>query len=354
MDAFYASVEQRDNPALRGRPVAVGGSAQRGVVAAASYEARKFGVRSAMASALAIQKCPELVFVTPDFAKYKQVSQQVMSIFREYTDLVEPLSLDEAYLDVTVNKKRMAVATDVAREIKTLIKEVTGLTASAGVSYCKFLAKVASGYQKPDGLTLISPAKADAFIAKLPIGEFYGVGQVTAARMKSYGIHTGADLRMKSQDTLTRLFGMKSGTYYYEIARGIDEREVRSVHIRKSIGAEETFDVDLDEPEHMRQMLKEIAEDVSRRCVNSGSSGRTITLKIKYHDFVQTTRSRTMPRFLQRGDDIFTHACELLETPFLPEKRVRLLGISLSNLDTDPATQGRTASSALQLSLDLG
>ena len=281
MDAFYASVEQRDDPALRGKPVAVGGSSNRGVVAAASYEARKFGIRSAMASKIAAQQCPNLIFVHPNFEKYKAVSKQVMSIFHRFTDLVEPLSLDEAYLDVTKNKMDIPLATDVAQQIKQLIKEETDLTASAGVSYCKFLAKIASGHKKPDGLFVISPSMASSFIEQLPIGEFYGIGKVTAAKMQQLGIRTGKDLKALAKDKITSLFGEKSGDYYYKIARGIDDRPVEPDRIRKSIGAEETFENDLADIEVMKEKLEDIAVDVSRRCLRNNTAGKTIRLKIK-------------------------------------------------------------------------
>jgi DNA polymerase-4 len=353
MDAFYASVEQRDNPDLRGKPVAVGGSRERGVVAAASYEARKFGVKSAMSSKIAIQKCPELIFVYPNFEKYKAVSSIVMGIFQRYTDLVEPLSLDEAYLDVTENKANIPIATDVAKEIKELIKAETGLTASAGVSYCKFIAKIASGYQKPDGLTVITPNKADAFIERLPIGDFFGVGKVTAERMKQHGIHTGKDLKQLSLEKCIELFGSKAGNYYYEIARGIDNRPVRPDRIRKSIGAEETFSVDLDDVEEMNLRLDEIAEDVAKRCTKSGSAGRTVTLKIKYKDFVLNTRSKSFLHFIDTKEELTAIAKELLINPEPPIKPVRLLGISVHNLNTDPETKVEKQIRALQLKLEV-
>jgi DNA polymerase-4 len=353
MDAFYASVEQRDNPDLRGKPVAVGGSIERGVVAAASYEARKFGVRSAMSSKIAAQKCPELIFVKPDFEKYKAVSRIVMSVFHQFTDLVEPLSLDEAYLDVTENKAGILIATDVAREIKRLIKEETSLTASAGVSYCKFIAKIASGYQKPDGLTVITPARADAFIERLPIGDFFGVGKVTAEKMKQSGIHFGRDLKALSLEECISRFGSKSGTYYYEISRGIDNRAVRPDRIRKSIGAEETFDTDLSDTDEMKLRLDEIAEDVARRCTRAGSAGRTVTLKIKYRDFVLHTRSKSFNRFINDKTELATIAHDLLLQPEPPVKPVRLLGISVHNLDTDPDTRLDQMVHSLQLKLKL-
>jgi DNA polymerase-4 len=353
MDAFYASVEQRDEPSLKGKPVAVGGSRERGVVAAASYEARKFGVRSAMSSRLAYQKCPDIIFVYPNFEKYKAVSYQVMDIFHRFTDLVEPLSLDEAYLDVTENKFNIPVATDIAKEIKRLIKEETQLTASAGVSYCKFLAKVASGYKKPDGLTVITPAKAEAFLEQLPIEDFYGIGKVTAAKMKEQGIHKGNDLKKYELEELITLFGIKAGNYYYQMVRGIDERRVHPDRIRKSIGSEETFFIDIDDVNEMKERLDEIADDVMRRCEKSKSAGKTITLKIKYKDFVVNTRSRTVDHFVKTKDDLFHIAETLLEYPEKPIKAVRLLGISVSNLDTDPETKLDKKMKSLQLKLNL-
>jgi DNA polymerase-4 len=353
MDAFFASVEQRDNPELKGKPVAVGGSRERGVVAAASYEARKFGVRSAMASKIAYQKCPNLIFVPPNFDKYKTASNQVMDIFYRFTDLVEPLSLDEAYLDVTENKMNIAVATDIAKEIKHLIKLETHLTASAGVSYCKFLAKVASGYKKPDGITVITPAKAEAFIEKLPIEDFYGIGKVTALKMKEQGIYTGADLKKITLDDLTILFGNKAANYYYHIVRGIDERRVHPDRIRKSIGAEETFFEDISDIDEMKTRIEEIADDVIRRCTKSKSAGKTITLKIKYKDFVVNTRSRTVDHFITTKEDLYSIAISLLEHPEKPIKPIRLLGISVSNLDTDPETKLEKKFKSLQLKLNL-
>jgi len=353
MDAFFASVEQRDDPTLRGKPVAVGGSRDRGVVAAASYEARKFGVRSAMASKIAAQKCPQLIFVHPNFEKYKTVSNQVMEIFHRFTDLVEPLSLDEAYLDVTENKMNIPVATDIAKEIKRLIKEETNLTASAGVSYCKFLAKVASGFKKPDGITIVTPKNADAFIEKLPIEDFYGIGKVTAAKMKERGIHKGIDLKRYELNELVDMFGIKAGNYYYEIARGIDERLVHNDHIRRSIGAEETFETDIDDIDSMKNHLDEISDDVLRRCNKNESFGKTVTLKIKYKDFVVNTRSKTFDHFVSTKEELLTITTDLLLTPEMPLKPIRLLGISVSNLNTDPETKIDKRLKSLQLKLEL-
>lgn len=335
MDAFFASVEQRDDPALRGKPIAVGRSGNRGVVAAASYEARKFGVRSAMTSKIAAQQCPTLIFVHPNFEKYKAVSKQIMNIFYRFTDLVEPLSLDEAYLDVTENKMNIPLATDIAQQIKQLIKEETQLTASAGVSYCKFLAKIASGHKKPDGLVVITPSMAATFIEQLPIGDFFGIGKVTAAKMQQLGIRTGKDLKALAKDKITSLFGEKSGEYYYKIARGIDDRPVENNRIRKSIGAEETFENDLTDIEVMKEKLEDIAADVARRCLRNNATGKTIRLKIKYHDFVITTRSRTVDHFIETKEEITMLSHELLIQPEPPLKAVRLLGITVSNLNTD-------------------
>jgi DNA polymerase-4 len=344
MDAFYASVEQRDAPELRGRPVAVGGTSQRGVVAAASYEARRFGVRSAMPSARAARLCPDLIFVRPRFDVYREVSQQIRAIFGSWTDLVEPLSLDEAYLDVTEPLKGPPSATLIARAIRQEILEVTGLTASAGVSYNKFLAKSASAMNKPDGLTVVLPEDADAFLAAMPIERFYGVGRVTAGRMKERGIHTGADLRAWSESDLAAAFG-KAGRYYYWIVRGVDDREVRPHRERKSIGAEQTFERDVIEPEELDARLRAVARRVGERIERSSASGRTVTLKIKYHDFSITTRSRTVQHDVRTTDELLAIGRELLDQPTPPQRAVRLMGLSLSNL---------TGIDAPQLALELG
>lgn len=333
MDAFYASVEQRDNPELRGRPVAVGGR-RRGVVMAASYEARKYGVRSAMPSATAARRCPDLEFVKPRMSVYVDVSRQIRDIFRTFTDLVEPLSLDEAYLDVTDAKKGPASATVIARMIKSEIRDMTGLTASAGVSFNKFLAKVASGHSKPDGLTVISPEDADSFIAGLPIDQFFGVGRVTAARMKKMGIHKGSDLQALSEVELVQRFG-KVGRHFYRITRGLDEREVRPNRRRKSVGAERTFFEDIDDVEEMEHKIQEISMRVAERMQKAEAFGRTVTLKIKYHDFVVRSRSRTLPSAVNEAEALYRVGRELLHTPLPPERPVRLLGLSVSNLNTD-------------------
>jgi DNA polymerase-4 len=292
MDAFYASVEQRDNPELRGKPVAVGGSRERGVVAAASYEARKFGVRSAMPSITAKRNCPELIFVKPRFDVYKAVSMQIRAVFAEHTPLIEPLSLDEAYLDVTKNLQGIASATEIAEAIRAKIKTETGLTASAGVPYNKFLAKLASDHRKPDGLYVITPKMGADFVEGLPVGKFHGIGPATSAKLNGHGIHTGADLRAQSLDFLQRHFG-KSGAYYYWISRGVDERPVRADRVRKSVGAENTFISDLISLAEAREALQPIIEKVWRHCETTCTRGRTVTLKVKYADFHQITRSKT-------------------------------------------------------------
>lgn len=333
MDAFFASVEQRDFPELKGKPIVVGGNGRRGVVAAASYEARKFGVRSAMPGYKAAQLCPELIFVKHRFEVYKEVSTQIHEIFRTYTDLIEPLSLDEAYLDVTENKKGISIATDIAKLIQLQIKEKTHLTASAGVSFNKFLAKVASGWKKPEGLTVITPKRAAAFIDALPIESFYGIGKVTAQKMRSMNIHKGIDLKQLTEDELIHVFGEKSGRYYFQIVRALDDREVVPYRVRKSIGAEETYSENLTDIEQMKIHIQTIAEDVANRCEKHKAAGRTITLKIKYQDFTQITRSRTMFHFVSDSSEIAQIACDLLVTPNLPEDEVRLLGITLHNLN---------------------
>jgi DNA polymerase-4 len=334
MDAFYASVEQRDRPELRGRPVAVGGSSRRGVVAAASYEARRYGVRSAMPSLTAQRLCPELVFVKPRFEHYREVSRQIREIFLRYTDLVEPLSLDEAYLDVTQNKPSIPSAIRIAQEIRAAIRAETGLTASAGVSYNKFLAKVASGLNKPDGLTLILPEQAEAFLEQLPIGKFHGIGERTAEKMERLGIRRGADLKQWSELELARRFG-KAGRWYYRIVRGQDERPVQPHRLRKSLGAEQTFAEDLHSEGQMRAALEPIAQKVCGRLLQASCSGRTLTLKIKHSDFSQTTRSRSFPHYLFQFEEVYQEACALLLVPALPAKPVRLLGLTLSSLDLE-------------------
>ncbi|MFT3996534.1 MAG: DNA polymerase IV [Asticcacaulis sp.] len=330
MDAFYASVEQRDNPDLRGKPVAVGGI-ERGVVAAASYEARKFGVRSAMPSATALRKCPELIFIRPRFDAYKAVSKQIREIFEDYTDLVEPLSLDEAYLDVTRNHKAIGSATLIAQEIRARIRLATGLTASAGVSYNKFLAKMASDYRKPDGLYVITPRMGPDFVETLTVGRFHGIGPATEAKMNGLGILTGADLRAQTLPFLQKHFGV-SGEYYYHIARGIDHREVRSDRIRKSVGAENTFFQDIFSVDAAQAALRPIVEKVWRYCEQNGTRGRTVTLKVKYTDFQQITRSHTAAATVSDRDELSRVSGSLLESVFPIAKGIRLLGVTLSSL----------------------
>ncbi|KGJ05867.1 DNA polymerase-4 [Paracoccus halophilus] len=330
MDAFYASVEQRDNPDLRGRPVAVGGI-RRGVVAAASYEARRFGVRSAMPSARALRQCPALVFVKPRFEVYRAISQQIRAIFAEYTPLIEPLSLDEAYLDLT-DYLAGRTATRIAQEIRARIRQATGLTASAGVSYNKFLAKLASDQRKPDGLFVIPPEAGPEFVASLPIGRFHGVGPATAARMQAHGIQTGADLARQSLDFLTAHFG-KSGSYYWNIARGIDTREVTPDRIRKSIGAENTYFQDIRDLGQALAELVPLADKVWHHASHAGRSGRTVTLKVKYGDFRQITRARSLSRPVESRDEMLAIASDLLAPVFADPHGVRLLGITMSGLD---------------------
>jgi DNA polymerase IV len=341
MDAFYASVEQRDNPELRGQPVAVGGSRQRGVVAAASYEARQYGVRSAMASSVAIRKCPALLFVKPRFDVYKSVSGQIRAVFAEYTDLVEPLSLDEAYLDVTASVTEGRSATQLAVAIKERINQETGLTASAGVSYNKFLAKLASDYKKPDGLYVIRPQQGLAFVAQLAVGQFHGIGRVTAARMNQLGIFTGLDLRQQSEAFLLRHFG-KVGHHYYSIARAVDERPVTANRIRKSVGSENTFEQDLLETTDLIDGLQPLIDDVRAYCQRTGTSGRTVTLKVKYADFQQITRSRTVVGPVADRALLERITLDLLNSILPLTKGVRLLGVSLSSLQSaDAPTDGQ-------------
>ncbi len=331
MDAFYASVEQRDDPRLRGKPVAVGGTRERGVVAAASYEARKYGVRSAMASAVARRQCPDLIFVPARFEVYREVSRQIQAIFAEYTDLVEPLSLDEAYLDVTENHHGIATATEVAKAIRARIREETGLTASAGVSYNKFIAKIASDHNKPDGLCVVRPEHGLTFIARLPVAKFHGVGPVTATRMDKLGIHTGGDLHRCSREFLAQQFG-KSGDYFYLAARAIDHRPVRPDRVRKSIGSENTFFQDLYSHEDLAAALKDSAETVARHAERTGKAGRTVSIKLRYSDFRTLTRARTLPAPVSDAASMLEVALALL-APLEPvELGVRLLGVTLSSL----------------------
>jgi len=340
MDAFYASVEQRDHPELRGKPVAVGGGGERGVVAAASYEARKYGVRSAMASRTAKQKCPQLIFVKTRFDVYKQVSAQIRAIFAEYTTLIEPLSLDEAYLDVTENLKGIKSATLIADEIRQRIRQTTRLTASAGVSYNKFLAKLASDHRKPDGIFVIKPEEGEAFVAQLPIERFHGIGRVTAQKMHSLGVLTGADLKLKSEEFLRQHFG-KSGGYYYHIARAQDERPVEPDRIRKSVGSENTFQQDLDTLAEMQAGLIPLMEDVWQWVERTRVYGRTVTVKIKLNDFQSLTRSRSSFLPIRERKFFENLAFELLEENFPLPLPVRLLGVSLSNLEDSEPFEGK-------------
>lgn len=333
MDAFYASVEQLDNPELRGKAIAVGGTSERGVVSAASYEARKYGVKSAMSSVIAKRNCPHLIFVKTRFDRYREISQQIREIFYEYTDLVEPLSLDEAYLDVTENKKGNPSASLIAKEIREKIKEKTGLNASAGISINKFIAKVASDFNKPNGQKTVNPEEVEAFLEVLDIRKFHGVGKVTAEKMYKLGIFTGKDLKTKSLEYLTEKFG-KSGAHYFNVVRGIHLSEVKPNRIRKSLGAERTFNENISSEIFMLERLENIAEEIERRLKKSKVAGKTITLKIKYSDFTQQTRSKTVSFYISCKELILENAKELLYQEKMKDS-VRLLGISLSNLNTD-------------------
>ena len=333
MDAFYSSVEQMDNPNIKGKPVAVGGSKERGVVAAASYEARKYGVKSAIPSILAKKKCKNLIFVKPRFKRYKEISNQIRNIFFDYTDLIEPLSLDEAFLDVTENKKNISLAANIAREIRTRINNEIGLTASAGISINKFIAKVATEVNKPDGQKTIHPSQIDEFIDALPIQKFFGVGQVTAKRMNELGIFNGADLKKFDVDNLKNHFG-KSGEHFYKIVRSIQDNPVNPNRIRKSVGAERTFSQDIDSEGFMLDKLDSIADELENRMIQSDNKGKTVTIKLKYSDFTQQTRSKTIDDYLQTKEEIFPIIEELLYQKEI-EKSVRLLGISITNLYRD-------------------
>ena len=333
MDAFYASVAELDNPELRGKAIAVGGSESRGVVSAASYEARKYGVKSAMSSFLAKQKCPHIIFVKSDFERYKELSAKIREIFYDYTDLVEPLSLDEAYLDVTENKKGNPSANEIAREIRERIYKETGLRASAGISINKFIAKVASDINKPNGQKTIHPEEVLQFLEELPVNKFYGVGKVTAAKMYNLGIFVGNDLKKKTVEELVKSFG-KSGAHYYNIVRGIHNSEVKPNRIRKSIAAERTFSENISSEIFMIERLDKIADELERRMKKSDVKGKTITLKIKYSDFTQKTRSKTKSDFMQTKKEFFPVVKELLYQNKLTNS-VRLLGLSFGNLNTE-------------------
>lgn len=332
MDAFFASVEQRDNPELRGKPVAVGGSRQRGVVAAASYEARKYGVHSAMPSVIAYRKCPNIIFVKHRFEIYKEVSNQIREIFLDYTDLVEPLSLDEAYLDVTSNKKGMPSATLIAKEIRQRIKETTNLTASAGISINKFLAKTASDINKPDGLTLIKPDDAKKFIEELKIEKFFGIGKVTAKKMNRMGIHNGMDLKTKSLPFLQSNFG-KAGKYYFNISRAIDQRVVNPNRIRKSVSVENTYDRNLTTLNEVRQELDTLSHSLFSRIEKSKAYGKTLTIKIKFNDFTQITRSKTNANYIKSKKGIDQLVAEIIDSHLKEFEPLRLLGLGVSNLE---------------------
>lgn len=345
MDAFYASVEQRDHPEYRGKALAVGRAEERGVVATASYEARRYGVHSAMSSTKALKLCPNLIFVPGCREHYKAISAEIHAIFHEYTDLIEPLALDEAFLDVTKNKKGIPFAVDIARAIKQEIREKLNLVASAGVSYNKFLAKIASDYRKPDGLYVIHPDKAADFIAHLPIESFWGIGKVTAQRMHSLGVHNGAQLKSCSLEFLLRNFG-KAGQQYYNFSRGIDLREVEPVHIRKSVGCENTFDKDLTNHTALIIELWHIADELIRRINKTRFHGHTLTLKIKYNDFTQITRSISVDHQLKTMQEILPLAKQLLHDLQLRDYRIRLMGLTVSNpLPSSPHTP-------VQLTLD--
>jgi DNA polymerase-4 len=332
MDAFYASVEQRDNPEYRGKPLVVGGlpEGRGGVVATASYEARKFGIRSAMPSKQALQLCPHAIFVRPRFAAYKEVSQKIREIFGRYTDLIEPLSLDEAYLDVTNDKLNIGSAIEIAQQIKQAIKDELNLTASAGVSVNKFVAKIASDIKKPDGLTFIGPSSVESFIENLPVEKFYGVGKVTADKMKKQGLFTGADLKKLTENEMIAQFG-KAGAFYYRIVRGIDDRDVQPHRETKSMGAEDTFAYDLTGIDEMHTELEKIAKTVHDRLLRYQLKGRTITLKIKYSDFRQITRSLSLPNCIDDFDIILNTSKNLLAATDTENSRIRLLGITVSN-----------------------
>jgi DNA polymerase IV len=334
MDAFFASVEQLDNPELRGKPVAVGGSGARHVVAAASYEARKFGVRSAMASVTAKRLCPELIFVKHHFDRYEEISSGVFDILREYTDLVEPLSIDEAFLDVSTDKMNIGSATLIAKKIRKEIREKTKLTASAGVSYNKFLAKIASDINKPDGLYVITPDEAEKFISTLPIEKFYGIGKVTSAKMHELGIHFGADLGKWDLQSLIRNFG-KAGKFYSDIARGIDDRPVEPFSERKSIGTELTYEKDLTTRFEIIAELYKLEKELMERMAQAETTGKTITLKVKFSDFRQLTKSKTLQKYVSDFETLHREVSEIRRSLELEGKRIRLLGVSISHLETD-------------------
>jgi DNA polymerase-4 len=334
MDAFFASVEQLDNPELRGKPVAVGGSGERSVVAAASYEARKFGVRSAMPSVVAKRLCPDLIFVKHNFERYNEISASVFEIFKEYTDIIEPLSIDEAFLDVTIDKKGIGSATVIAGMIRNEIKLKTGLTASAGVSVNKFLAKIASDINKPDGLYLIRPEEAERFIEELPVDKFYGIGKVTARKMHKLGIHKGSDLKKLDQVSLIRNFG-KAGIFFYDIARGKDDRPVDTDTERKSVGTELTYEKDLTTPFEIIAELYKLEKELMERLEHTGAYGRTITLKVKFSDFRQITRGKTLQSYVRDFETLHREVSSIRKSLKLEGSKIRLLGVTISNLDSE-------------------
>ncbi|MDC0230723.1 DNA polymerase IV [Aureispira] len=347
MDAFFASIEQRDNPELRGKPIAVGGGGPRGVVATASYEARKFGVHSAMSGFRAKQLCPQLIFVRSRYDAYKEASQQIRSIFKKYTDLIEPLSLDEAFLDVTENKKNEPYATDIAKQIMAEVFDTTKLTCSAGISYCKFIAKIASDIKKPNGLTVIKPNQAIPFLEALPIKKFYGVGKVTAAKMNALGIYTGADIKKLSKIELAQRFG-KVGRFFYNIVRGIDPRPVNTSRVRKSLAIERTFREDLSTFDEILEILEPIVLKFYERLQKADGFGRTITLKLKTSAFETMTRSLSKSYLITDIDEIRNIAHALLEDNIDSFEKIRLIGLTSSNL----RNSGESSSIGYQLKFD--
>jgi len=338
MDAFFASVEQLDNPELRGKPVAVGGSGERSVVAAASYEARKFGVRSAMPSVIAKRLCPDLIFVRHNFERYNEISSAVIEIYKEYTDLIEPLSIDEAFLDVTEDKQNIGSATLIAKKIRCEIKRKTGLTASAGISVNKFLAKIASDINKPDGMFVIRPHEAEKFIEELPVEKFYGIGKVTALKMHQLGIHKGSDLKKWDLVSLVRNFG-KAGVFFFDIARGNDDRPVEPDQERKSVGTELTYEKDLTTDFEIIAELYKVEKELMERLEHAGTSGRTVTIKIKFSDFTQITRSRTLQNYIRDFETLHREVTSIRKTLRLKDFRIRLLGVTVSNLETEDSEE---------------
>jgi len=350
MDAFFASVEQRDDPSLRGRPVVVGGRPDsRGVVAAASYEARQFGIHSAMSCSRAYRKCPQTAFVKPRFEAYKKISQQIRQIFHQYSDLVEPLSLDEAYIDVTQNKVGQSSATIIAQEIREKILDTTGLTASAGVSYNKFLAKIASDVNKPNGIKIILPKEGASFVAELPIGRFYGVGTVTEKKMKKLGIHSGAELRAQSRYFLSQHFG-NSGSYFYDVSRGVDTRDVKvSRGIRRTMSNESTFSTDISDIDQLLEQIERLSRKIADDCCKKDQYGKTITVKVKYADFQQVTRSQTFQQIVREYEQIYSVSKKLLLSTEAGSRKIRLLGVGISSFEE----KQQQDESMMQMDLDL-